>query len=907
MMITKTKFLRPILIIVLFFFGTNSAISQINLRSIENFSLYTSNGAISNTGTSNITSDIGTNAGAVTGFEVPSVINGTIQIANSITVQANLDLIATCVQINNTVTTESHIPVFGNGETLIPGVYSQGGAASIVGTLTLDAQGVSNAEFIFKIGGAFSTAADATVVLINCASPASIFWMSDGAISMATSTTISGNLISNSGAVSMAAGGSLVGRMLSTTGAISLDQNETINPIPIIGTITQPTCTTTTGSFQIINYDVNNTYNFTPNVDSISGTGLVTAYPNTYTFTSSNSNGCIASVVISSRIINYWTGDISSDWNNTANWTCGIPSNSNNYINIIPLVTTAYPIIAAQPDNSGIVTNLEIPSGASLTINDNSLRVTTNLKLNGKIDLEGNSQLLQDTGSVFNETSNGYIEIDQQGSGNSFRYNYWSSPVNSRGTAFTIGEVLRGGTDPNNITEIDFGTNYTYADGAESSPIKLSTYWMYKLEDSGLGYSAWANTSNTSEVKVGQGYTMKGSNTSAVEQNYTFIGKPNNGIIELTVDSNNDYLLGNPYPSAIDANKFIEDNGIFPGTSSITGTLYFWEHYGGDSHNLAEYQAGYGTYSRGGGVSASSNPPIAGLSTSGSSVKGAPKQYIPVGQAFFAVGDSDGGQIQFNNSQRVFTKEFSGNSVFMRTDNLESTTNSDTEVDLRQKFRIGFDAPKISHRQLLLTFDQNTTDAVDWGYDAEMYEVFDDDMYWVLNDKKHVIQATNDFSLDKEIPIGIRTVEGGLISIKIDELENVEENTPIYIKDNITGETYDITNQPFVINLEPGEYQNRFLLVFKPQSNLNTIEETRVEEVQIYMNNSISELQLSKNIDMEILKVNLVNSVGQQLQTWSINTDEQQSISLPIQFASGVYIVIVETTIGKINKKIIIK
>jgi hypothetical protein len=899
-MITKTKFSRPILLIALFFFGTHSAISQINLRSIENFSIYTSNGAISNTGTSNIINDIGTGAGAVNGFEAPSVINGTIQIANSITVQANLDLIDICVQINNAITTEGHIPVFGNGETLTPGVYSQGGAASIVGTLTLDAQGVSNAQFIFKIGGAFSTAAGATVVLINCASPASIFWMSDGAISMATSTTISGNIISNSGAVSMALGGSLVGRMLSTTGAISLHQNETVKPIPIIGTITQPTCTTATGNFQIINYDVNNTYNFTPSVESISGTGFVTAYPNTYTFTSSNSNDCVASVVIASRIINYWTGDISSDWNNAENWTCGVPSDLNDFTNIIPLITTTYPIIGAQPENSGIVINLEIPSGASLTIIDNSLRIKTNLKLNGKIDLKGNSQLLQDTGSVLNEPSNGYIEIDQQGSGNSFRYNYWSSPVNSRGTEFTIGEVLRDGTDPNDIINIDFGSNYTHADGTASSPIKLSAYWMYKLTGSILGYSAWESVGSTSKINIGQGYTMKGSNSDAIEQNYTFIGKPNNGIIELPIDANNDYLLGNPYPSAIDANKFIEDNGIFQGTSSITGTLYFWEHYGGDSHNLAEYQAGYGTYSKGGGVSASSSPPVAGVSTSGTSVKGAPKQYIPVGQAFFVVGDADGGQIEFNNSQRVFERESSGNSVFMRANTSEATTNN----DLRTKFRIGFDAPRISHRQILLTLDNNTTDAVDWGYDAEMYEVFDDDMYWVLNEKKYVIQATDNFNIDKEIPLGIRTLEGGLISIKVDELENAENYTNLYIKDNLTGETHDITNQYFSINLDAGEYQNRFFIVLQP--SLGIIEEaSSLDGIQIYMNNSNSTLQLNGIVETEVKNVSLFNYLGQQVKTWSISPDKQ-SIALPIEVASGVYIVIVETTKGKVNKKIII-
>jgi hypothetical protein len=906
-MMSKTKFLSRISLNILLFFGINSAFSQIDLGSIESFSIYTSIGAVSNTATTNITGDIGSDDGAITGFGGLSIVNGNIHNTNSITAQADLDLNAAVVQINNTTTTAVHIPVFGNGETLYPGVYSQAAAASLDGTLTLDAQGNPNAQFIFKIGGAFSTAAGATVVLINCASPSNIFWLSGGAISMAASTTISGNLISNPGAVGIGSGGNIDGRMLSTTGAISVYGSIMNNGIPRVDTIRQPTCAAGAGSFQITDYDANNTYVFTPSVLSISGTGMVTADPNTYTFTvTTNTGGCsftttsINVVINTGPLTNYWTGEISSDWNNAGNWTCDIPTNLNNYINIIPLVTTIYPVISTQPDNSGIVANLEIPSGASLTINNNNLRITTILTLNGKIQLKGESQLLQDIGSVLDAASTGTIEIDQQGTENSFRYNYWSSPVNSRETAFTIGEVLRDGTDPNNSMNINFGTNYTYADGTTSSPIKLSTYWMYKLADSGLGYSAWASVGNTSEIKIGQGYTMKGSNTNAIEQNYTFVGKPNNGIIELPVGANNDYLLGNPYPSALDADKFIEDNGSSSGTASMTGTLYFWEHYGGDAHTLADYQAGYGTYSRGGGVSASSNPPVAGVSSLGLSVKGAPKQYIPVGQAFFVVGDADGGQIQFNNSQRVFARESSGNSVFMRTNTSEATTNN----DLRPKFRIGFDAPKISHRQVLLTLDSNTSDAVDWGYDAEMYEVFDDDMYWILNDKKYVIQATNNFGIDKEIPLGIRTLEGGLISIKVDELENAEDYTNLYIKDNLTGETHDITNQEFSINLEAGEYQDRFSLVFQPSLNIIE-EETSLDGIQIYMNNSISKLQLSGIVDTEILNVSLFNYLGQQVKTWSINPDKH-SISLPIELASGVYIVIVETTTGKENKKIII-
>ena len=162
--ISKTKILFPIFLISLFFLGINTVSSQINLGSIENFTLYTSSGAIGNTAISNVTGDIGTNLGAITGFGAPSVLNGSIQIANSVTIEAALDLTAAVVQINSTLTTNAtHGAVFGS-ETLTPDVYAVGGAASILGTLTLDAQGDPNAEFIFKIGGALTTAASATVV-----------------------------------------------------------------------------------------------------------------------------------------------------------------------------------------------------------------------------------------------------------------------------------------------------------------------------------------------------------------------------------------------------------------------------------------------------------------------------------------------------------------------------------------------------------------------------------------------------------------------------------------------------------------------------------------------------------------------------------------------------------------------
>ncbi|MBE0424942.1 MAG: T9SS type A sorting domain-containing protein, partial [Lutibacter sp.] len=507
----------------------------------------------------------------------------------------------------------------------------------------------------------------------------------------------------------------------------------------------------------------------------------------------------------------------------------------------------------------------------------------------------------------------GTIEIDQQGTGNSFRYNYWSSPVNSMGSKYTIDEVLRdgnGGTLANK--NISYGAAYTFADGAASvSPafIKLSSYWMYVLRNSGAGYSAWFRVGNTGEISVGEGYTMKGSNTSAAEQNYTFVGKPNNGDITLPLTANFNYLVGNPYPSAIDADQFLNDNSP-SGTASITGTIYYWEHYGGDTHNLAGYQAGYATYNLGSGVPAASHPNVSSV---GSSVKGAPQQYIPVGQAFFVVGDADGGDILFNNGQRVFKKESLGEAIFMKNSSTKAKTENTRGTDLRPKFRIGFDAPKINHRQLLLTIDERATPAVDWGFDAEIYEIFADDMYWMLNNKKYVIQGTNAIGLNSEVPLGIQLSKTGMVTVKIDELENVDDDTSIYLKDKLTGESFNMRDKPVQLNLTAGKYADRFVLVFKTQKLMAEDVKTEVlipalaqpiiEGIYVFMNNAISELQIKNNSPEEITSVTLINTLGQTVKTWNSNFNIR-TISLPISTATGVYLVQINTKTGKIVKKI---
>ena len=194
-----------------------------NLKTTANYILFTTAGAVGNTGISQIAGNIGTNVGAITGFEPPTIMTGNIDSGNVVTAQCAADLQDAYDELYNMApTSTSHTPAFGSGESLFAGIYAIAAAGSVAGDLTLDAQGNPDAVFIFKFGGAFTTAASTTIHLINGALACNVFWGAEGAISMAAVTDMKGTLIANNGAISMGAGGILEGRMFSTTGAASI-------------------------------------------------------------------------------------------------------------------------------------------------------------------------------------------------------------------------------------------------------------------------------------------------------------------------------------------------------------------------------------------------------------------------------------------------------------------------------------------------------------------------------------------------------------------------------------------------------------------------------------------------------------------------------------------------------------
>lgn len=189
------------------------------LGTAAGFVLFSGVGAVGNTGVSQVTGNVGTNSGAITGF---GNVNGVMHTSNGATAQCAADLLIAYNQLNNTVPTFFPAPLLGNGQTLNAGVYSISGAATLDGMLTLDAQGNANAVFIIQIQGPFSTAASSKVQLINGGLACNVFWKVEGLVSMAAGTTMRGTVIANNAAININAGDTLEGRALSTTGAVNV-------------------------------------------------------------------------------------------------------------------------------------------------------------------------------------------------------------------------------------------------------------------------------------------------------------------------------------------------------------------------------------------------------------------------------------------------------------------------------------------------------------------------------------------------------------------------------------------------------------------------------------------------------------------------------------------------------------
>ncbi|HYX22901.1 MAG TPA: IPTL-CTERM sorting domain-containing protein [Thermoanaerobaculia bacterium] len=201
-------------------YGPATAVAQLSSFAVLGGS------TVTNTNTPTIVNgDLGVSPGsAVTGFPPGIVTGGTIHAADAVAAQAQSDLTTVYTNLANRSCDTDLTGQDLGGKTLTPGVYCFSTSAQLTGTLTLDAQGNSNAAFIFKIGSTLTTASASSVLLINSASSCGVFWQVGSSATLGTGTALAGNIVALT-SVTLNTGASVTGRVLARNGAVTLDNS----------------------------------------------------------------------------------------------------------------------------------------------------------------------------------------------------------------------------------------------------------------------------------------------------------------------------------------------------------------------------------------------------------------------------------------------------------------------------------------------------------------------------------------------------------------------------------------------------------------------------------------------------------------------------------------------------------
>ena len=556
-------------------------------------------------------------------------------------------------------------------------------------------------------------------------------------------------------------------------------------------------------------------------------------------------NGCpISEFIIINNKTKLWKGNVDNNWYNANNWEpVGVPD-ANTCVFIYPGTPAINTSNINTVANDGYAKTVTVRPSGVLTIHPgNDLTVTDNVTVDvgGTFNIENSGSLIQ----VNNLANSGNISMKRNVNIRKLDYVYWSSPVANYG-----------------LTNIST-TSYRYR-------------WIPTI---GTNTNGWGNWSATSETMVlGKGYIVRGPNSyTTTLQNYTqnFVGVPNNGIINMPIsrgtydggdyatgvsatlatrDDDNWNLIGNPYPSAVNANLFLATN------TNIAGFIKYWTHGTLPSavtsdpfynNYVQNYTVGdYVTYNATG-----ANPAIGNGN-------------IAAGQGFFVLMNHSSAatteNVVFNNSMR---RNDYRNDIFFRNANI---TNADNE----EKHRIWLNliSPSATSSTTLIGYVSGASNEIDRMYDAPALGVKTNfELYSLSNlDKLNIQGKALPFNNEDQISLGINISQSGIHTIGISTVDGLFENNTqnIYLEDKTLGITHDLRSAPYSFTETTGRTENRFVLKFNNETLGN--EDFTANAVTVYTNEFIN----INATNQTIKSVKVYDLLGRVLGTFdNVNSD----------------------------------
>ncbi|MBA4319104.1 MAG: hypothetical protein C0412_11955, partial [Flavobacterium sp.] len=457
------------------------------------------------------------------------------------------------------------------------------------------------------------------------------------------------------------------------------------------------------------------------------------------------------------------SGGKSTIWNGTS-WSSGVPDSSTTVVfeGDYALLSGNLPGCSCTV-NSG---NVTVADGSFLTI-ANEVVVT-----GGTLTLENNASLIQNNPNAINS---GSIIVKRNTAPVVFGdFTYWSSPTSGNQTLLNFSPATQADQF------FTYHNNWSNATPATDVFVK------------GIGYSIGASQDTNASI-------------ASVNSNGQFTGVPNNGNVDAAVTLGSvlsNRLVGNPYPSSLDADQFILANRTGSGTlnQTITGTLYFWTH--GHPQNASFTASDYATYTILGGVGTA---PSAAADAKGNTSM--PTQYIASGQGFF-VETMATGKLTFTNDMRA---GFSNTNFYK----LNSTKIAKTTLE-KHRIWLNLTNGTTNFSQALVGYMDTATDGYDSGFDGKCFGTEPYALYSLINNdvNEYTVQARTFPFVDTDVvPLGFAINSAGNATIGIDQVDGLFlNNQNIYLKDKLLNVTQDLKLSPYTFATEAGTFNDRFEL-----------------------------------------------------------------------------------------------
>jgi hypothetical protein len=453
-----------------------------------------------------------------------------------------------------------------------------------------------------------------------------------------------------------------------------------------------------------------------------------------------------------------WVGNTSTSWTAASNWsTSAVPNGLSNVT--IPSGRPFQPTISTSQS----MKTLTIEAGAALTVNSGiNITVLDDIRNSGIMTIANNTNLLQ--GEAFNNTGN--ITINRNSSDLSrLDYTLWSSPVNN-------------------------SSHFLTTFSPETSLTRFYTYDQF----SNL-YNVIASPATTSFAS-GTGYLIRMPNTAVTApatQTFTgvFSGIPNNGVIRKTLANRGTIygynLIGNPYPSTLDANLFIERN-----TSRIESTLYFWRKKNGVAGSS------YATWNLTGSVGT-------GVASGSSAI---PNGTIQVGQGFFVKAKNTSNLfVDFENTMRLGTN---------------STQFFKTKKEEKDRFWLNLTTISGIFSQTLIGYIPGATFGVD-DFDGQYINDSPIAITSKINDNEYTIQGRPAFDISDTVALNFKTDVAGEYTIALDHSEGVfAAGQNIYLLDSKTGIETNLKSASYTFKAAAEIDNTRFSLKYQKNLKVDT-------------------------------------------------------------------------------------